>query len=287
MHPDIARADRTQQRIGNGMERDIGVAMARQPLVMRDPHTAEPQLLPGFEAVDVEAHRTAGDERGGMTRLGSGKIGGVGDFFEHGVSGHQHDVMAQAAEHLGIVGGFFGIGPGAMRGEDDIEVKGLRRLNAVQASTGDIIAKGVGAFRQRVGDGEDRDGAWSVVECGEQGVNHCGGDEGTGGVVDQNSGHAFVRERLQPGTDGVAAPPVTKLSTNMTESPSVERAVSCCPSAMTTMVSVIAGCWDSAVTLCERTDFPHSGANCLGSVPPARTPFPAATMRAAIVTRRR
>ncbi len=75
-----------------------------------------------------------------MTRLRSGEIGGVGDFFEHLVSGDEADVMARTAQHLGVVGGFFAVRPGAVGGEDGVEVKGLRCLDAVEAGAGDVVA---------------------------------------------------------------------------------------------------------------------------------------------------
>ncbi len=44
-----------------------------------------------------------------------------------------------------------------------------------------------------------------MVERGEQRVDHCGGDEGAGSVVDQDVGDAFAFESLKPGADRVAA----------------------------------------------------------------------------------
>ena len=55
MHADVAGADRPQQRVGQGVETDIGVGMARQALVVRDLDAANANVVPRAESVHVEA----------------------------------------------------------------------------------------------------------------------------------------------------------------------------------------------------------------------------------------
>ena len=56
---DVARRDRAQYGIGQRVQRDVGVAMPRQPAIMRYPHAAQPQFLTRLQPVDVVAGRAA------------------------------------------------------------------------------------------------------------------------------------------------------------------------------------------------------------------------------------
>ena len=59
MVADVALADRAEQGVGDGVEGDVGVAVALEAAVVRDPHAAQPQRLAGGEGVDVEAEAGA------------------------------------------------------------------------------------------------------------------------------------------------------------------------------------------------------------------------------------
>ena len=54
MHADIAGAERAQDRIGQGVEPDIGIGMALEPLIMGTGDAAHQHLIPRSEAMDVE-----------------------------------------------------------------------------------------------------------------------------------------------------------------------------------------------------------------------------------------
>jgi len=55
VHADVARADRTEKRIGDRVEKDIGIGMAEEPFFMRDVDTPEDALAAIDELVDIEA----------------------------------------------------------------------------------------------------------------------------------------------------------------------------------------------------------------------------------------
>ncbi len=55
MGADVAGADRPEQCVGQRVEPDVGVAVADQAVAMRHADAAQPQVVAGAEAVDVEA----------------------------------------------------------------------------------------------------------------------------------------------------------------------------------------------------------------------------------------
>ena len=55
MLADIAFADTAEQRVGDGMQADIGVAMAFQTMAVRDLETAKPDMIALLEFVHVIA----------------------------------------------------------------------------------------------------------------------------------------------------------------------------------------------------------------------------------------
>ena len=57
MRADIAFGNRAEQRVGDGVKRNIGVAVAGQAAIMRNQDAAQPQLLALGKPVDVESRR--------------------------------------------------------------------------------------------------------------------------------------------------------------------------------------------------------------------------------------
>ena len=93
-----------------------------------------------------------------------------------------------------------------MGAADRLEAEGLRSLHADKIVTRDRFAKGAVRLRQRVDDGQGRNGAVARFERRQQAVDHRGGKEGAGGVVDQDAfdialprqRFEAVRDRLPP-----------------------------------------------------------------------------------------
>jgi hypothetical protein len=52
---DVARADGAEQRIGQCVQRHIGVGMAFERMRVGEPHAAQPEVVARGEAMDVEA----------------------------------------------------------------------------------------------------------------------------------------------------------------------------------------------------------------------------------------
>ena len=55
MRADVALAERAVDRVGERVQRDVGVRMALELLVVRDEHAPEPDAVAGREGVNVEA----------------------------------------------------------------------------------------------------------------------------------------------------------------------------------------------------------------------------------------
>src|SRR3546814_5563638 len=60
MVADVAVGKGAEDRVGQRMKRDIGIAMALKSMTMRDFHAADPQRLGRHEAVNVIAHPDRG-----------------------------------------------------------------------------------------------------------------------------------------------------------------------------------------------------------------------------------
>ena len=78
---DVAFAERAVDRVGERVERRVGVGVAGQPWRVRDAHAAEPDVIAGLERMDVEAR--AGPRFHPLSSqqpLGPGEIVGQGDL---------------------------------------------------------------------------------------------------------------------------------------------------------------------------------------------------------------
>ena len=59
MRADIAVGERAEDRIDQRVQHDIGIRMAGQSAIMRDPHAAQRHVIAVAEGVHVEAHAGA------------------------------------------------------------------------------------------------------------------------------------------------------------------------------------------------------------------------------------
>ncbi len=75
VHADIAGADRTEHRVGQGVKADIGIGMTDEAPSVRDFDAADPEMITGGERVYVEALPDADIALpGGDEPLGCGEI---------------------------------------------------------------------------------------------------------------------------------------------------------------------------------------------------------------------
>ncbi len=203
MVADVAGPDRSEQGVGDGVEKDVGVAMSLESALVRDSDPAKPQFLAGSEGVDVEAHPGAARQPRGEARFGAGEIRFVGELGERLVAGDRGDPEAGRAGDLGVVGGE-AAAPPPMGGEDRLEAEGLRGLHADQAIAADRLAELGSGPGERVDDGQDRN---RPVGFGQPFAEPCDdrrGQEGTRGVVDEDPvGPALGGDRLEPVADAV------------------------------------------------------------------------------------
>ena len=123
MGADVAVAERAIDRVAQGVQHHVGVGMALELAVVRDPHAAEPHRVAFREGVDVE---TLADAHVGQRRrkpLGGGVEIAHRRHLEIGRLALEH--MHRMARRFGDGGvvGHIGARRGAMRGEDQSKRK--------------------------------------------------------------------------------------------------------------------------------------------------------------------
>ena len=197
MIADVAGAERAQNRVGQRVEGDVGIAVAGKALVVRDMDAAEPELPAGGESMDVEAEA---DARAEQRRLGAQEVGLEGQLFERRVAFDDRHLDAGRARDLGVVGRL-AADPFPVGTMNRVEAERLRRLHPHQPLPRHRFAIGP---HQRVDHRQSGDGALARGQRLEQAVDHRAGQEGAGGVVDQDALGApdrleAVAHRLLPG----------------------------------------------------------------------------------------
>ena len=93
--PISPRPGRAEQRIGDRVEDDVGVAVPGEPAGMGDGDPAEHHRALAGEGVDVEAEAGARDQPGGEQRLGVRPVGGRGQLFERRIALDRCDAHAR------------------------------------------------------------------------------------------------------------------------------------------------------------------------------------------------
>ena len=205
MVADVAGAERAQDRVGQRVEDDVGVAVAGKALVVRDMDAAEPELAAGGEGVDVEAEA---DARAEQRRLGAEEVGLEGQLLQRRIALDDGDREAGGARDLGVVGRL-AAGPGA-HGRARIASKrkacGVCTRNRSSRGT----ASPAPAPRQRVDHRQGGNGAVARRPARPSSRSITArGQEGPGGVVDQHAldaPRAALRGRSRTDCRRVAPP---------------------------------------------------------------------------------
>ena len=126
MIADIPRSRRAEDRVGQRMERDIGIGVPGKAMRMFDFDAAKPKILARCQAVYIEP------EAGSGVTPGGGKIGGVGDLAQGFVAFDQCHFQPGSARYLGVVASVSCAGPCLVSAADFRETKRLWGLNAVE-----------------------------------------------------------------------------------------------------------------------------------------------------------
>ncbi len=204
MLADVALGERAIDCIRQRMHAHVGIRVPLELAVMRHRHAAENAGLARLESVHVVALPHADIHGLSHQVLGPREIGGAGDFHVVLVAFDDRHVKPRGARHLDVVGGAAGMA--AMRGEDRLVTKPLRRLGAKQP--GAVLRAGHqarAAAPQRVGHGEGRGGAGGVGQRVDHPVDHGAAHQRARHVVDQHEARRIARQRLQPGLDARVA----------------------------------------------------------------------------------
>ena len=75
MLPDVTEACGTEQRVRNGVEDHVGIAMAGKAAVVRQFNAADPDRPFTRKGMDVKAHAGPADQPGCQQGLGPGPVG--------------------------------------------------------------------------------------------------------------------------------------------------------------------------------------------------------------------
>ncbi len=199
MPADVALAERAIDRVGDRMQRDVGVGMAGELLLVGDEHAREPNAAALGERVDVEA---LADSRfcrpRAEPRFGLGQVLHRRHLEIVGVAVEHVDGDAHPLGDGGVVGeiGAFGA---PVRGENEVELEGLRRLHGAQrraVGSADDPTLGVDLL-DRVGDRGPRHGG----AVGYRRLDRAGDERGRGkrprAVVDQRDVDGEIALRLE------------------------------------------------------------------------------------------
>ena len=103
-------------------------------------YAAEPEVFACCQPVHVITQTGPADEALVPFAFGLCKVGGLRDFFQHGMTLDHSNLISGSAHHLGIIGGG-GARPSVMRITNGVSPKGLRCLDTDEPVAIHDIAK--------------------------------------------------------------------------------------------------------------------------------------------------
>ena len=212
MLADIGRAERPQNRIGQGMEGDIGVRMAGQGGVMGNLNAAEGHPVAFLEAVDVETAANADIVQSPQQRaFRPFEIRRVGDLEVRLTTGHHGHGQTRPFGDLGVIAQ--ALCPGGPVGGQNFRVaEALRGLGPEDAGPLDGSADQAIAIDpfQAVGNRKCWNGAGLPLQRGQDIGDRRGIDEWPRRVVDQDLCWGRVRQAFKPSEHRVLPAPAAK-----------------------------------------------------------------------------
>src|ERR671921_244859 len=86
MLADVAKPSGAQDRIGDGVEHDVRVAVSGQPATVRDGYASEHQRTFSSESVNVEPHARPRRKPSGEPLLHAAEVGRGGDLLQRRIA---------------------------------------------------------------------------------------------------------------------------------------------------------------------------------------------------------
>ena len=105
MLANIAEASSPEQRVGDCVQDDVGIAVAREPAAGRHFDTAEHERPFAGKGVDVEAHAGSRREPTRQPLLGTLEVRGAGELLERGIALDRGDVHPRSTDDTALIGG--------------------------------------------------------------------------------------------------------------------------------------------------------------------------------------
>ena len=157
---DVARANGAEQRVGEGVQGDVGVGVAFQRVAVGDLDAAQPDMVAGHQPVHIEA--LPGAHVGTVDRpLGHDEVLRGGELDVGGAAHHEGDRQARPFRDRGVVGHVVPAGSlrVLVRGQNIGKAETLRGLRPPQSRA---IGRGGDAVvwpcpLERIGEGKGGD----------------------------------------------------------------------------------------------------------------------------------
>src|SRR5689334_12927873 len=104
MLTNVAESGGAEQRVGDRVKDDTGVAVACEAARMRNRNAAQHDRSFRGERMDVEAHPRPRDHCAGKPLPGTGPIRSGGELLERWVAGNRGDAQTGSASNGGLIG---------------------------------------------------------------------------------------------------------------------------------------------------------------------------------------
>ena len=188
-----------QNRVGQGMQSGIGVGMAFEPVVVRDFHAAQPDMIACAETMRVIAHARVTAYRRASSCSAKAKSFSRGDLQIGFLARHRFHLDARQLRDRHIIG-HVARRMFAVRRQDIGKAEALRRLGAIK-----IVARHGGPGRRRpcacsvsatasIGTAPSAPSSSAATTASIS----CRRDQRPGRVMDQHKIRRVVCQRLQP-----------------------------------------------------------------------------------------
>lgn len=185
MLADVAEPRCAEERVGDGVQDNVGVAVPGEAASMRHFDAAKHDRSLAGEAVNVEARTGARAKQSGEPLRRSLEICGKSELFESGVALHSSDAHARSANN-GCLVSWWRPAPIFVGRPKGVEPESLRCLYANHAATIDWLVQRFADPRERVADWQHWRGAFEEFQACKQAVYHGGWTEGASGVVNED-----------------------------------------------------------------------------------------------------
>jgi tRNA-dihydrouridine synthase B len=199
MLADVAHPAGAEERVGNCVKHDVGVAVARQSAAVRDFDSPEDQGAFAAKGMDVEPDAGPRAQAPREPLLRASEVGRERQLLEGRISLDRGHLHAGCAKDRRLVGRG-GARPSLISGDERSQPERLGRLDPGDPAPLDGLVQRLVHARQRIPDWKNGRCAMIEFEAGKQSIDDGRRAEGPCGVVDKD---CLAVHRRQAGADRV------------------------------------------------------------------------------------